>query len=118
MLGQITDMSQQVLSRIQQRLDVVGLTESSAALQAGLSDSAIRNVRRNLAMGKDAKFSARTLEALAPVLQTTAAWLIDGTGDAGLSVKQRELNRDFPGLDADDQDQVLALVRRLRRGNG
>lgn len=115
MLGQITDMSHDVLARVQQRLEVVKLTESAAALKAGLSDSAIRNVRRALKNGKDAKFSARTLEALAPILETTAAWLIEGTGDADLSTKQQELNAGFADLRPDDQDQILALVRRLRR---
>jgi phage repressor protein C with HTH and peptisase S24 domain len=73
-------MLKDVLDRIQERLKEVGLSESAAARQAKLSPDAIRNIRRSVEAGKDgAGVSTRTLTALAPVLQTTVAWLSDGT---------------------------------------
>nr|WP_278520976.1 S24 family peptidase [Brucella anthropi] len=73
-------MLKDVLERIQKRLDAVGLKESRAAKLAGLSDSAIRNMRRAVGAGKDQGASIKTLEALAPVLRTNAAWLLEGQG--------------------------------------
>lgn len=74
-------MLKDVLSRINKRLDAVGLSESAAAKQAGLSDSAIRNMRRKLEHGDNsAGASIRTLDKLAPVLKTSAAWLMEGRG--------------------------------------
>lgn len=115
MRGYFTGMSSEVVARINQRLRAVKLTESAACLKAGLSDSAVRNVRKALKSGKDAKFSARTLEALAPVLETTASWLLEGSGDELAPADVREMNSIFPGLASDDQKTVLALAKRLRR---
>lgn len=74
----IPTMLEQVLERIDARLKEVGLAESAAAKKAGLSDSAIRNMRRAVRAGKKQGASIKTLEALAPVLQTTPAWLMTG----------------------------------------
>lgn len=75
-------MLDDVLRRIDKRLQVVGLTESAAAMKAGLSNSAIRNWRRAVKDGQGKKRGAsfKTLEALAPILKTTAAWLLDEVG--------------------------------------
>jgi SOS-response transcriptional repressor LexA len=78
--GNKNGMLKDVLDRIDRRLEVVGLTESRAALIAGLSNSAIRNMRRAVKAGKDQGASIKTLDALAPVLKTNAAWLLDGQG--------------------------------------
>lgn len=75
-------MLEDVVNRINQRLKAVGLSESAAAKKAGLSADAIRNMRRSVEAGKrESGASTRTLSALAPVLETTAAWLMDGEGD-------------------------------------
>jgi phage repressor protein C with HTH and peptisase S24 domain len=80
--GIIPLMLKEILERIDERLAVVDLSESKAAKTAGLSDSAIRDMRRALLAGKeDAGVSTRTLAKLAPVLQTTAEWLMSGVGD-------------------------------------
>ncbi|WP_011580532.1 MULTISPECIES: S24 family peptidase [Chelativorans] len=72
-------MLRDILERIDERLAEVGLTESRAAKMAGLSDSAIRDMRRAVKSGKeDAGVSTRTLAKLAPVLQTSAEWLLTG----------------------------------------
>jgi hypothetical protein len=75
-----------VLARIQRRLEKVGLTESAAALKAGLSRDGIRNLRRAVRDGKlKSGANMTTIDKLAPVLQTTAAWLIEGRGPEELS---------------------------------
>ena len=112
--GQITDMSHDVLIRIDQRLALVGLTESRAALEAGLSDSAIRNVRRALKKGEDAKFSARTLEALAPVLRTSASWLLEGGDDPEVDPTLSEIIRCWRSLTQTQKEALLAVVTGFR----
>ncbi|WP_157014872.1 hypothetical protein [Mesorhizobium xinjiangense] len=74
-------MLKDILARIDARLEAVGLTESAAAKQAGLSNSAIRDIRRTVKAGSnDRGVSTRTLVALAPILQTTASWLLEECG--------------------------------------
>lgn len=75
-------MLKDVLARIEQRLAVMNLKPATASRKAGLSEDAIRNMQR--AVEKDASqgVSTNTIFALAPVLQTTPAWLLDGTGEA------------------------------------
>lgn len=77
--GQNTGMLKDILSRIELRLSELGLAESTAAKKAGLSADAIRNIRRSVESGDDRKgVSTNTLIALAPVLETTACWLLEG----------------------------------------
>lgn len=73
-------MLKDILKRIDQRLSALNLKESAAAKSAGLSDSAIRDIRRDLVRGKDRGVSSKTIFALAPILETSPAWLLDGTG--------------------------------------
>lgn len=75
-------MLSKILDRINERLEAVGLSESAAAKLAGLSADAIRNVRRKVESGDTAGgVSSRTLEKLAPVLQTTVDYLMTGQGE-------------------------------------
>lgn len=90
--GNITTMLAEVLNRIQKRLDAVGLKESRAATIAGLSDSAIRNMRRAVEAGKDRGASIKTLEKLAPVLGTNVTWLLEGTGNEEGSVEPTSIS--------------------------
>lgn len=79
-------MIRDILNRIDERLEEVGLSESRAAKLAGLSDSAIRDIRRVVKSGKeDAGVSTRTLAKLAPVLRTTVEWLMTGSGEGAAS---------------------------------
>lgn len=83
MVGQRTDgcavRAEGIYRRIKRRLEKLDLTEYSAAVRAGLSKDAIRNIRRTIE-GDDPNrrgdVATRTVEALAPVLQTTPWWLI------------------------------------------
>lgn len=68
-----------ILNRIESRLKAVKLEASAASDAAGLSKDAIRNIQRTVKRGKEeAGVSSTTLIKLAPVLQTTAAWLLEG----------------------------------------
>lgn len=74
-------MLKDVLDRIEERLGAVGLTAAAASKKAGLSVDAIRNIRRKVEAGDSgASVTASTLAALAPVLQTTVAYLAEGEG--------------------------------------
>ncbi|WP_246708085.1 helix-turn-helix transcriptional regulator [Bartonella sp. HY038] len=64
--------------RIKQRLEKLGKSERKASLEAGLSDSFLRNIRE----GKSLSPRIDTLEKIAVVLQTTAQWLMNGEGNA------------------------------------
>lgn len=68
-----------ILKRIENRLEVVGIDATTASLRADLSEDAIRNIRRTVKRGKkDASVNSHTLLHLAPVLQTTGSWLLEG----------------------------------------
>ncbi len=69
-----------VLTRIESRLSVLGLSAHAASLAAKRPD-AIRNLKRAVKNGDRRGVTTETLMALAPVLKTTAAWLLEGVGD-------------------------------------
>jgi hypothetical protein len=70
-----------VLARIESRLKAVGLSAHAASVAAKKPD-AIRNLRRAVKSGDRRGVTTETLISLAPVLGTTAAWLLEGVGDA------------------------------------
>lgn len=74
-------MIQDVLKRVESRLEAVGLKAQAASIEAGLSRDAIRNMRRAAKTPGRGGVSTKTIQALAPVLKTNAGWLLDGTGD-------------------------------------
>lgn len=85
-------MLKDILGRIDERLAVTGLTDRKASLEAGLSEDAIRNLRRAAKTKHGRKgFNMTTIQDLAPVLQTTVAWLMgeDRDGDGGGKVRSR-----------------------------
>jgi SOS-response transcriptional repressor LexA len=73
-------MLDDVLTRIDKRLRAVNLSATAASRKAGLSEDAIRNLRRAVNEGKRQGVSTRTIAALAPVLHTSTGWLLDGIG--------------------------------------
>ena len=76
-----------VLSRIESRLSDLGLSAHAASLAAKKPD-AIRNLRRAVQNDDRRGVTTETLAALAPVLQTTAAWLLEGIeGTASSTVR-------------------------------
>ncbi|ASY56462.1 MULTISPECIES: hypothetical protein [Sinorhizobium] len=91
-------MLNEILERIERRLEVVGLEPAVASVRAGLSKDAIRNIQRAVRSGKKgAGTSTETLTQLAPVLETTAAWLIEGVdcGAENLPPSMRRLWQAF-----------------------
>jgi len=79
--GQITDMQKlpEILARIDERLADLKLNDSSASKKAGKPD-AIRNARRAASDPNRQGVTYATLEALAGALETSVAWLAEGTG--------------------------------------
>jgi Peptidase S24-like len=69
-----------VLARIESRLTALGLSAHAASLSAKRPD-AIRNLKRAVKNGDRRGVTTETLIALAPVLKTTAAWLLEGVGE-------------------------------------
>lgn len=75
-------MLKAILDRIESRLQALGLSASTASVMAGLSKDAIRNLQRAVEAGKeDAGASTTTILKLAPILKTSASWLIEGRED-------------------------------------
>lgn len=116
-------MLKEILDRIETRLKAVDLKESAAAKMAGLSDSAIRDMRRAINAGRDdAGVSTRTLVKLAPVLQTTASWLMEESGPERVVVSANDDIRDLlyriDGLRPDDVTALLSVINGFRRANG
>lgn len=72
-------MSETLRARVLERLNATGQSARSAALKAGLSDGAVRNILR----GRSPGAQMRTLNALAPVLGVSVAWLMGQTTDLG-----------------------------------
>jgi hypothetical protein len=73
-------MLDDVLLRIERRLKATDQSANAASLAAGVSGDAIRNLRRAVKKGDRQGISTLTLTKLAPVLQTTVGWLLDGNG--------------------------------------
>jgi len=81
MFGYSTSMELgDVLFRIESRLKAVGLSAHAASLAAKRPD-AIRNLKRAVKNHDRRGVTTETLMALAPVLKTTAAWLLEGVGE-------------------------------------
>lgn len=74
-------MLKDVLARIESRLAALKLSATAASKMAGLSEDAIRNMRRAVEKDERQGVSTSTIMALAPVLETTASWLLEGRGD-------------------------------------
>jgi phage repressor protein C with HTH and peptisase S24 domain len=71
-----------ILARVESRLEAVGLSAHAASLAAKKPD-AIRNLKRAVKNGDRRGITTETLAALAPVLKTSAAWLLEGAGKPG-----------------------------------
>lgn len=75
-------MLTEILERVERRLSSLGISASAASKAAGLSEDAIRNLRRAAKSGTGRQgVSTRTLDALARALKTNPDWLLNGTGD-------------------------------------
>lgn len=112
--GKVTAMLKEILERIEKRLEVVGMSAATASARAGLSKDAIRNIQRAVAEGKEAGASTQTLIKLAPILGTSASWLIEGAGAEesvevplmGYVGAGAEIEPDFEQTPPDGLDQI------------
>lgn len=77
---------QDIARRINERLKAISLTATGASKKAGLSEDAIRNIRRAASDESRAGMQTTTLMALAPVLGTTVNWLLTGI-DPNMTVR-------------------------------
>lgn len=68
-----------IVARIEQRLVALGLSATEASKRAGLNRDAIRNIRRAAQDGRGVR--AKTIAALAKVLETTPGFLMSGIDD-------------------------------------
>lgn len=105
-------MLNDILKRIDQRLEALKISDAAASKMAVGHNEAIRNIRRNIKEGKEkAGVSSTTLQALAPVLETTAGWLIDGTGPEQMPTDElRKILIEVENADLPDE-----LVQRIVR---
>ena len=74
------DQLSDFLKRIEQRRQELGISERRAAVDARLSPSQIRTMRRQWRESKQRGVSIRTVAGLAHALRTTPEWLISGIG--------------------------------------
>ena len=85
---------QEIVNRIDQRLESLGIDALEAERRAGRRD-AIRNMRRAVARGKGG-VTMRTIDALAPALSTTSEWLLTGQDK----------------IEADETTEIILLDKR------
>jgi hypothetical protein len=112
--GQNTDMLKDILDRIDQRLKAVNLTEAAASKLAVDNYEAIRNIRRKVKENNEkAGVSTTTLFALAPVLETTASWLLEGSGPEVTSNPEARLRSAMLafGVDREDLGRAVSAVK-------
>lgn len=105
-------MSKEILARIDQRLATLDMAESAASKKAGLSDSAIRNVRRAIAAGKEQSFNVKTLQKLAPALQTSVEWLTTGQ-EPPVNPLGKYVGKAFDLLPQERKDDFEADIRGM-----
>lgn len=111
-------MLKDVLDRIEARLEALGMTATGASRQAGLSLDAIRNMRRKVLAGDiNAGVSSRTIEALAPVLETTTSWLLTGDAANNERIKGDPVSI-IPGGSLITQDKSLPVYPAAMGGDG
>lgn len=73
--------------RIERRLVKLGLSERQASIDAGLSETFVKDIRS----AKTASPKYESIQRLAAVLKTTAEWLVEGRGAEDLSGDPRQL---------------------------
>jgi hypothetical protein len=71
-----------LLTRIEQRLQELGLSAQAASLRAGGSPDLIRNLRRAVRKGEATRLNSGSLESLARALSVPVQWLMTGEGPA------------------------------------
>lgn len=91
-----------VLKRIDRRVAAMKLDRAKASRKANLSDDAIRNIERAVEDESRRGPTLHTITALAEALETTVAWLVDGTGPETKPRNYLRTWREFRGLSIDE----------------
>ncbi|PYE89625.1 XRE family transcriptional regulator [Phyllobacterium leguminum] len=99
-------MLNDVIERIDIRLKALGLSAQAASIKAGLSKDAIRNMQRAVQQKGRSGVSTRTITALAPVLETSVAWLLEGIGDPGDTASKPSIISSFDPDAAHDHEEL------------
>ncbi len=99
---------EEVLARIESRLQALDLSAHSASLAAKKPD-AIRNLKRAAKNKQRRGITTETLTALAPVLKTTAAWLLEGIGDPASGNLVRVVGRIGAGANIHPEFQQVSV---------
>jgi hypothetical protein len=97
----------EVLARIESRLTAVGLSAHAASVAAKRPD-AIRNLKRAVKNRDRRGITTETLMALAPVLKTTAAWLLEGVGDPAFGNLVRVVGRIGAGAEIQPEFEQIS----------
>jgi transcriptional regulator with XRE-family HTH domain len=108
-------MLDDVFERVEIRLKKVGLSAQAASKKAGLSQDAIRNLRRAAKEKGREGVSTKTITALAPVLETSVEWLLTGKGagsEGDLKSIDERVRHILPPEDFDEfLEDVVALAK-------
>ena len=99
----------EILDRIEIRLKLVGLSARAASIKAGLTEDAIRNMQRRVKSNSGQGVSTKTIQALARVLKTTPAWLLEGTSSSNDSIDEYPLGgnkTENRGMDEDNSNSL------------
>ncbi|MGP8231518.1 MAG: helix-turn-helix transcriptional regulator [Methylovirgula sp.] len=96
-----------ILARVESRLQALGLSAHAASLAAKKPD-AIRNLKRAVKNGDRRGITTETLAALAPVLKTSASWLLEGVGDPNAATEVKVVGRIGAGAEIlPEYEQIL-----------
>lgn len=100
-----------IISRIEQRLEALGISQREASRRADLGESYIRDLRRNPQQSP----RVDDLRALADALETNVQWLITGTGDPNQKADPdaAEVISIMPSLDAKRRGELASFAKFL-----
>lgn len=105
--GKIPHMENQLAKRIQERLEDLGLTPTSAAKKVGKT----RELLRGVLSGKSQSIKADNLPFVLEALETTSDWLLTGKGPKERGAKATEqLSPDTRGFAGPEQTVPIAGV--------
>lgn len=103
-----------IYERIERRLAATNKSASAAAIEAGLSKDGIRNIQRAIKNGRvNDGVSSETLLKLAPVLETTPSWLLDGYGPETDSASTADLLKALTIIEDRNLSPLIKAITEL-----
>jgi DNA-binding Xre family transcriptional regulator len=110
----IVNMSDGIHERIGQRMDALGLKNVEVARRIGVSPTAVGYWRN----GTVSDIKIQHFLDLCDLLECSPHWLATGEGQPGTGYqtrREREIRDQIAGLDAEQQDLVLGLLRTITK---